>query len=353
MEHRDATQDERAARFSRALVDAAKALTSTLQLDEVLDTIMRLVARLLGPENWSLMLLDREKQELYFEIVVGNAANAIRHMRLPVGEGIAGWVVAENQPLVVSRVADDERFCDRMDQVSAFETESILAVPLSFAGRVVGVIELVSSADERRFTEKDLELLAPFADFAAIAINNARNFRRIEDLTLIDEWTSLYNARYLRRCVEEEVERANRYHHPVSLVFIDLDHFKKVNDTHGHGVGSLVLREVADVLWTIVRNTDRPARYGGDEFVVVMPETDKAGAFSVGERFRETVAARAFATRDGANVRITASLGLATFPDDAADATSLLEIADRAMYLGKARGRNIMIDAQDARSSSS
>jgi diguanylate cyclase (GGDEF)-like protein len=206
----------------------------------------------------------------------------------------------------------------------------------------------VASADERRFTQEDLALLAPFADFAAIAINNARNFRRIEDLTLTDEWTTLYNARFLRRCIAEEVERANRYHHPVSLVFLDLDHFKLVNDNHGHSIGSTVLREVAEVLWTIVRNTDRPTRYGGDEFVIVMPETDKGGATAVGERIRETIASKSFATRDGIDVRITASLGLATYPDDAADATGLLDTADRAMYLGKARGRNTMVDAQDA-----
>jgi len=341
------TERQQGERFSRALVDAAKALTSTLKLEEVLDTLMQLVAELLGPENWSLMLIDEEKQELYFEIVVGEAAPAIRHLRLPVGEGIAGWVAAKREPLVVSRVADDERFCDRMDEAITFQTESILAVPLEYAGRVLGVMEMVSSADERRFNEDDLALLMPFATFAAIAINNARNFRRIEDLTLTDEWTSLYNARFLRRYIEEEVERANRYHHPISVLFLDLDHFKRVNDSHGHSIGSTVLKEVADVLWTIVRNTDRPARYGGDEFVIVMPETDKGGAFSLGERLRETIASKAFATHDGINVRITASLGLATYPDDASDASTLLDTADKAMYVGKARGRNVLVDAQE------
>lgn len=340
--------EQRSAEFSRALVEAAKALTSTLKLEEVLEILMQTVAQLIGPENWSLMLLDEDKQELYFEIVVGEAAPAIRHMRLPVGEGIAGWVAAERESLVVPRVADDERFCNRMDEASKFQTESILAVPLEYAGRLLGVMEMVSSADQRSFGESDLALLTPFADFAAIAINNARNFRRIEDLTLTDEWTSLYNARFLRRYIEEEVERANRYHHPISLVFIDLDHFKLVNDNHGHTIGSTVLKEVADVLWTIVRNTDRPTRYGGDEFVIVMPETDKGGASALGERIRETIASKAFATHDGVNVRITASLGLATYPDDASDASTLLDTADRAMYAGKARGRNVMVDAQDA-----
>lgn len=334
--------------FSRALVDAAKALTSSLKLEEVLDTLMQLVTQLLGPDNWSLMLLDEEKKELYFEIVVGDAASSIRNMRLPMGKGIAGWAAAKQEAVVVPCVVDDERFHDSRGLESSFRNESALVAPLLYAGRVLGVIELVSNVDERRFDQEDLALLEPFADFAAIAINNARNFRRIEDLTLTDEWTSLYNARFLRRCLAEEVERANRYHHPVSLVFMDLDHFKNVNDKHGHSVGSAVLREVADVLWTIVRNTDRPTRYGGDEFVVVMPETDKRGAYVLSERIRETIATKAFVTNDGVDVRITASVGIATFPDDASDASSLLDMADRAMYMAKARGRNTIVQAQES-----
>ncbi|OGQ78013.1 MAG: hypothetical protein A2289_21375 [Deltaproteobacteria bacterium RIFOXYA12_FULL_58_15] len=331
----------------RALTGAAKVLTSTLHIDEVLDSIMKLVAELLGPENWSLMLLDEERSELYFEIIVGDAADSIKKMRLPIGEGIAGWVADKKEAVVVPRVADDPRFCKRMDEASDFQTESIMAAPLLFADRVLGVIEVVSSGEERRFGVEDLAVLELFADFAAIAINNARNFQTIEDLTLTDEWTSLHNARFLYRSLAEEVERAERYHHPVSLLFIDLDHFKTVNDTRGHAVGSQVLKEVAEVLWTVVRNTDRPVRYGGDEFVIIMPETDKDGAHILGDRIRQTIATKAFAVHNGVTARITASMGVATFPDDAKNSNDLLGAADRAMYAGKAAGRNAIVDAGD------
>ena len=332
--------------LSHALAEAAKALTSTLRLNEVLEAIMRSVAQLLGPQNWSLLLMDRERQELYFEIVVGDAADAIKTMRLPVGEGIAGWVALHRQPLAVPCVADDPRFCGRMDQASKVQTQSILAAPLVFANEVLGVIELVALGDERRFAPDDLAQLMPFADFAAIAIENARAYERIRELTLTDEWTTLYNARFLRSCLTDEVGRASRYHHPVSVVFLDLDGFKQVNDTRGHAAGSAVLKQVADVLLAVVRNTDRSIRYGGDEFVVVMPETSKHGAMALAERIRQTAAERAFDAQDGgAPIRLTASLGVATYPDDASNASELLETADRAMYLGKTRGRNTVVDA--------
>ncbi len=333
--------------LSLALTEAAKALTSSLQRSQVLESLMRHVAGLLGPENWSLLLLDRERQELYFEIVVGQAADAIRHMRLPLSEGIAGWVVRHKQPLVIPKVADDPRFCPRMDEASSFRTASVLAVPLIFADEVLGVLELVAQANQRPFVDQDLAALIPFADFCAIAIHNARTYERIEELTITDEWTRLHNARYMRGCLADEVERADRYHHPVSVAFIDLDHFKQVNDTRGHSVGSLVLREVGEVLLSRVRNTDRAVRYGGDEFVIVMPETDKAGAVALGDRVRRAVAERAFSERDGTTVRITASVGIATYPDDARDAVALLGAADRAMYAAKAQGRNRTVAAEE------
>ena len=128
---------------------------------------------------------------------------------------------------------------------------------------------------------------------------------------------------------------------------LDLDHFKTVNDTRGHAVGSQVLKEVAEVLWTVVRNTDRPVRYGGDEFVIIMPETDKDGAHILGDRIRQTIATKAFAVHNGVTARITASMGVATFPDDAKNSNDLLGAADRAMYAGKAAGRNAIVDAGD------
>jgi len=332
--------------YFQALTEVGKALTGNLKLEQVLQTVMRCLTQLLKPQSWSLMLLDEAKNELYFEIVVGPAADAIRNMRLPVGEGIAGWVAKNREAVVAPRVADDPRFSKRMDKASAFHTASILCVPLICRGRLLGVMELVKDeGDPEPYQSEHLQILGPLADFAAIAIDNARVFAAVENLTILDEWTGLYNARYLRAYIADEVLRAERYRHELAVAFLDLDNFKTINDTHGHGAGSATLREVGLLLKDTARETDRVARYGGDEFVVVMPETAKEGALNLAERMRFAIETTSFAVDATLRTNVTASFGIACFPSDAGDAKSLLEAADRAMYFAKAKGRNAVIDA--------
>ncbi len=333
--------------YFQALTEVGKALTSNLRQDEVLGAIMRSLSQLMKPKNWSLMLLDPEQNELYFEVVVGEAAEKIKHMRVKVGEGIAGWVAEHRRPVAVARVADDPRFASRFDAASNFATQSIACVPLVCRNQLLGVIELLKNAgDLQPYSDDDLSVLMPFADFAAIAIDNARTFQRIEQLTLVDEWTKLYNARFLEANLKDEVLRAKRYAHPLSLIFLDLDRFKQVNDTWGHSAGSALLAQIGDILRQNVRETDRPVRYGGDEFVVVMPETDQAGAYVMAERIKASIA-QAKPPRAGTNYVPTASFGIATYPGDGDDERTLLDAADRAMYAAKARGRNQVVRASE------
>ncbi len=339
--------DEMLARLTRyldyfqALSETAKSVTGTLEVHAVLERVMQALRQLLKPRHWSLLLLDEAKQELYFEIAVGDVADKIKDMRVRVGEGLAGWVAANKQPLLVPKVADDPRFSPRFDRASAFQTASVLCVPLLCRGSILGVIEIVKDAqDPEPFTEEHLQVLGPIADFAAIAIDNARTFKRVEELTIIDEWTTLYNARFLRTCLADEVTRAQRYSRELSLIFLDLDGFKAVNDSHGHGVGSALLRHLGTLLRRSVRETDRAVRYGGDEFVIVMPETPKDGALILAERLRELVAEARLDTESGAAVGVSASFGVASYPRDAADAQGLLAAADRSMYAAKAAGKN-------------
>lgn len=308
---------------------------------------MRTLSRLLTPKNWCLMLLDPATDELYFEIVVGEAADKIRHLRVKVGEGIAGWVAQHRRPLVVPRVADDPRFAKRFDKASDFNTQSIVAVPLVCRDKLLGIIELIKErGDPEPYTEDHLDVLMPFADFAAIAIDNARTFKRIEHLTVVDEWTGLYNARFLDNALRDEVLRAKRYSHPLSLMFLDLDRFKQVNDTWGHSTGSALLTDVGKILLSHIRETDRAIRYGGDEFVVLMPETDNDGALVMAERLRVALnQVRPPHAQPG--YAMTASFGVATFPHDGQTERTLLDAADRAMYAAKARGRNNVCKATD------
>ncbi|SET51525.1 sensor domain-containing diguanylate cyclase [Stigmatella erecta] len=323
-----------------AFNEMAKALTSTLELREVLSLVMQKVSDLLQPRNWSLILQDERSGKLYFEIAVGEGAEALKSLQLSPGEGIAGTVFSTGTARLVDDVGGDPTFAPRFDKASAFRTRSILAVPLIARGRVLGIIELVNGPQDPLFTQDDLTTLTAIADYAAIAIENAKNFWRVQELTITDEHTGCYNARHLRAQLEHEVKRSQRFHHPLSLVFLDLDRFKHVNDTHGHVVGSALLKEVGELLISCSRQLDLVFRYGGDEFSLMLVETAPEGALTIARRIRDAFREQHFLQSQGLDIRLTASLGVATFPDHAHSAMDLIRAADFAMYAAKARGRD-------------
>jgi diguanylate cyclase (GGDEF)-like protein len=172
------------------------------------------------------------------------------------------------------------------------------------------------------------------------ALDNALQLKRTEELSVTDDLTQLYNSRYLNQVLRRETKRASRSGRPLSLLFIDLDGFKAVNDTHGHLCGSRTLVEAAAVIKGSARETDVVSRFGGDEFALILPDTGGEGAFAVGERIRERVAEFEFLSQDGLKIRLTASVGVATLPDVAASAEELVQAADSAMYYVKEHGKN-------------
>jgi diguanylate cyclase (GGDEF)-like protein len=323
-----------------ALNELAKALTSTLETREVLALVMQKVSSLLRPANWSLLLHDDATDTLYFEIAVGVGATRLKSERISVGEGIAGTAFRSGRPRLVDDVRSAPDFSPRFDTMTDFRTGSVLAVPLVYRGRALGVIELVNGEGDPRFGEEDLAAVMAIADFAAIAIQNARDFQRVQELTLVDEHTGLGNMRALRKQLDAEVTRARSLGHPLSLLFLDLDHFKQVNDNHGHLVGSAVLREVGTLLCEELRPVDSAFRFGGDEFAVLLVEADIPRAVAMTERLLVRFRAHRFQATDGLDLRITASMGIAACPEHAAAGVALIEAADRAMYLVKARGRD-------------
>src|SRR5574337_1589496 len=261
--------------------EIAKALTSSLDLKEVLNIVMEKISELLHPKNWSLLLLDEETGELKFEILVGKGAEKIKDLRLKPGEGVAGWVAREKKPLLVPDVHADPRFSKKADELSHFTTQSIICVPLLTRGKCLGVIELINKVEDEGFVEDDLLILTTLADFTAIAIENAIFLNKVHELTITDDLTKLYNSRFLHSRLEYEVERAKRFKYDLSMIFLDLDHFKDVNDSFGHLAGSQPLKEVARLILSMIRNVDMACRYGGDEFIIMMPGTPKKSAATV------------------------------------------------------------------------
>jgi diguanylate cyclase (GGDEF)-like protein len=325
--------------------ELGKALTSSLQLDQVLRTIMEKIDEFLSPDNWSLLLLDETKKELYFELAVGKASQALKDVRIQMGQGIAGWVAENGEAVVVPDTSKDTRFFDKVDEKTKMETQSIVAVPVKFRGTCLGVIELINCFGPDGFDARDLNLLEALADFAAIALENARHVKRIHELTITDDCTTLYNARHMGFILETEIYRSQRYNYEFSIVFIDLDHFKQVNDTHGHLIGSKLLAEIGNALKSHCRLIDFAFRYGGDEFVILLPQTSKDNALNVARRLHKLIRETPWLEQAGLKARITPSIGVASYPVDSRTKEGLLHLADEAMYLVKNTNRDCVAAA--------
>ena len=329
-------------------VDLGKALTGTLDRKEVIRRVMEKVRELLEPRAWSLLLRNELTGELDFAVAEGEAGSSLAGQRLAPGQGIAGWVADNREAVVIEDVKGDPRFDPEFDKTLGFETRSILAVPIASSNGVYGVIELVRGRDDLRgFGRREAAMLRAVADFAAIALENARNHNRVRDLAVRDDCTGLHNARYLHTVLDREVARARRHKTPLSLIFFDLDRFKLVNDTHGHLCGSALLSEVGDLLLAELRREDAAVRYGGDEFVALLPHAALDQALGVARRLWERVRTQKFLTNRGLAVVQTASYGVASIPKHAEDADSLLRLADDAMYLVKRGGRDNVATADD------
>src|ERR1700747_2077470 len=328
------------------LHDVAKALTSSLDVDSILQTIMEKMAEYFRPDTWSLLMVDEEHNELYFAIAVGDAAEALKDVRLKVGEGIAGWVAKHGEQLIVPDVYTDPRFAKRIDEVTQWETRSIICVPLNSKHRVLGVIQLVN-VDMKGFGDQEIFFLQALGDYAAIAIENSRAVEKIQELTITDDCTGLYNARHLYKTLETEVYRSSRFGYEFSILFIDLDHFTTVNDTHGHLIGSKLLAEIGYLIKAQLRLIDFAFRYGGDEFVVLLPQTSKDQAVVVAKRLQDSVRTGSFCLVQGLNLHVPASMGLAPFPNDAQTRHDIIRQADEMMYMVKNSTRdNIGIASQ-------
>jgi diguanylate cyclase (GGDEF)-like protein len=312
--------------------ELGKALTSSLQLDQVLRTIMEKINEVLRPDTWSLLLMDADKGELYFQIATGKGAEALKDVRIKLGQGLAGWVAQTGEIVVVPDTSKDSRFFAQVDARTKMETRSIVAVPVRFRDHCLGVIELINCVGPEGFSQRDLALLEALADYAAIAIENARHVQRIHELTITDDCTSLYNARHLNFMLDTEIYRSHRYAFEFSLIFIDLDHFKTVNDTYGHLMGSKLLSEIGTAIKDKCRLIDLAFRYGGDEFVVLLPQTSKENALGVARRLHKLIREAVWLQEPGLNVHITASVGVASYPSDSRTKAELLHLADEAMY---------------------
>jgi diguanylate cyclase (GGDEF)-like protein len=325
----------------RVFHDVARTLTSTLELEEILGAIMNKMAQFFGPERWSLLIVDEHTQELYYAIAVGESADTLTGLRVPLGEGVAGWVASTGNPLIVPDVSLDPQWSAFASKHPDLSIQSIACLPVRSDNRTLGVIQLLNSKLDL-LSEYSISFLRILCDYAAIAIRNSRSMKLIQELSITDDCTGLFNARYLYRILGEQVAASagSLRKPPFSLLFFDLDHFKSINDTHGHLHGSRLLAEVGNMLKRCLDPASYAFRYGGDEFVALLPNLGKQAATTMAIGLCEQFRKARFLEDEGLSLNILASFGLATFPEDGTTVHDILRSADAMMYEAKNSTRN-------------
>jgi diguanylate cyclase (GGDEF)-like protein len=313
-----------------ALLDIVRAVNTTLEPPKIAETLVERAATWVPAPCWAVVSSDLSGQLSVL------ADRGLTPDMGPAVYAIATWVMARGADFVTADLRQDPRVQDPF-------VGAVMAFPLSCRGRRVGAVvglDRQASAREPRLAPSMLRQVRVLLEPASVALDNALILKRAEALSVTDDLTHLYNSRYLNLVLRRETKRASRNGRPLSLLFIDLDGFKAINDTHGHLFGSRALVEAAAVIRGSARETDVVARFGGDEFALVLPDTGGDGAFAVGERIRDKVAAHKFLAGDGLDIHLTVSVGVATLPDVAASADELMQAADKAMYRVKDAGKN-------------
>ena len=310
----------------------AQDIVQSRTLAETIDRIMYHIGAVFSPHHWSLLLRDASDGSLKFIHATGQGADVIRGMRLEKGQGVAGWVAEQGIPILIEDARNDPRFHPGVDKATGFVTRSIIAVPLLTRGKVYGVVELINKLDESPFTDRDLLVLRTIADFGAIAIERAYFLRGVQRLALTDALTGLANRRAFEQVLGREVEKTRRSGALFAILILDINHFKSINDRHGHAAGDTALQAVARVLASTARKVDCCARLGGDEFAVLLPDTSEGDAPFVVRRIQRSLDDY----NQTAAVPISVSIGARIV--DPKEPGAILAQADRAMYDAKAQG---------------
>jgi diguanylate cyclase (GGDEF)-like protein len=324
----------------KALAEILRDCNAETEPRRIAEVALAKFRRICPVDAWSVLLLDSEKSCLNIEAAAGPGMGEWLGRRLGIGEGAAGKALRSRQSVVLAR---GPAACPEIPGDLAWA--QVLAVPLMSQGKAIGAAELIRAGGGQPFRRRDARIAALLLEPMAVALENSQQLKHSQELSVTDDLTKLYNSRYLNASLSREVLRARRYRSQVSLIFLDLDGFKNVNDQHGHLAGSRALVEVGAVIRNMVREIDIVCRFGGDEFTVILPQTGSDGACIIAERIRQRLQETVFLETFSLSVRITASFGVATFPDHALSEKSLIQKADEAMYRVKGRGKNAIAEA--------
>jgi diguanylate cyclase (GGDEF)-like protein len=323
----------------RTCVEVGKLLTSTLNLQEILELIMLKVSQLIRAQNWSLLLKNEESGELTFEIVAGINKELFDGLHLLPGEGIASHVVETGRAVFIPDVNDSPLFNKNVDLQTGFTTKSLICLPLIIRGKSLGVIEIVNVQDMKIFELEDFPILTILADYAAIAIENSRYVDKIRKMSIMDEYTGLYNSRYLHQILDEFFSKIDQKK-PLAVVFVDIDNFKSIVDNYGHLLGTRLLKEIGETITSNLSDQDIPIKYGGDEYIIIFPGRSKTQAVKYSEDILSAIRESTYLKSEEEPARVTASIGIAAYPEDADAKKELLILADNALFKIKSSTKN-------------
>ena len=311
-----------------SLYEIGQGINQTLSLDQLYQVVTDVLKKQLRIENFSLMTWDEKHHLLRIKAAFGFAdMKHVMELTLKNKEGVAGEVMHSGKTIYVGDVTASIKFTKR----NAALMGSILSIPLRYKGETLGVANF-GRARTHAFSGADVKMLTLVTNQIALSIANARLYTQTRELSVTDELTGVFNRRHFGQVVQLEWKRAVRFKRDLSLLMIDVDYFKRYNDTHGHPEGDIVLKKLGELLNTNLREVDTVARFGGEEFIILLPDTDKRGAIAVAEKLRHLV-------QEKINP-ITISVGVASYPDDVREVDDLIDHADIALYDAKDRGRN-------------
>jgi diguanylate cyclase (GGDEF)-like protein len=338
------------------------------RLDDVLKEILIKADEFVPSEAGSILLDDPHRKAehvedprgnlLHFVACFGPATEKLVGLSMPATYGIAGKTYLTGRPYLNDDVKKDDDFFNGIDEKLKTRTRSMISVPIVLGRSVCGVIELINRKGRKSYSREELKLLEIFAGYTSTLIQNSLDAKRNEELTRRDDLTGLFNDRYFHQQLSEELRRAKRARRDISLLFLDLDNFKQINDTYGHLVGSRTLMEVGHLLYATLKDDNASiVRYGGDEFAVILPGKPRAAAELLAEKVRRAIEGAVFLKEKSARGEqayniggvITCSIGVASFFEDGLEGRTLEEEkiafirhADQAMYLAKERGKNLV-----------
>lgn len=313
------------------IYEIGQGINQTVELTQLYELIANVLQRHLRLGNFSLMVWDEKMQVLQIKSAFGfEETPSILEVTFKGGEGIAGEVLKTGRPIYAGDALRERRFVAKGISMNG----SLLSIPLNYKGETLGVVNFGREGNFA-FSNHDIKMLTLVANQVALAMANAKLYTQTRELSVKDELTAVYNRRHFAQVLQLEWKRAVRFKRELSLLMIDVDFFKRYNDTYGHLEGDKILRELGALLAKNLREVDTVARFGGEEFVALLPDTDKRGALAVAEKLRHMV-------QEGL-ANITVSIGVANFPDDVSEMDDLIDHADIALYDAKDNGRNKVV----------